>query len=620
MSTQTIPFHADIPARYTWNAPSVFQTAEAWEIEQKSIAADLPQLRQLAGRLADGPAVLAGALEAIETLLRRVGKVLTYASMAQAVDTTDQAAARMNGQAYALFAQVQAAMAFFDPELIAIGEPAVRQWIAAEPRLAHLTHHADNLFRKQAHVRSAEVEELLGMLGDPFANTGATMSMLTDADFQFRPAVGSDGQTHEVAQGALMGLLANPDREIRRTAWENYHDLYVTHKNTLASNLATSIKQNVFQMRARRHRSTLEAALFEPNVPVTVFHNLIATFRANLPTWQRYFAARNKALGVATLHPYDMWAPLSAQSPAIPYEQAVEMICAGLAPMGEEYVATVRRGCLEERWVDVYPCRGKAAGAFSDGRPGTHPFIMLSYNDNVFSLSTLAHELGHSMHSLLAWQTQPIIYSYYSLFVAEVASNFHQALVRAHLLEQNTDPAFQLSLIEEAMANFYRYFFIMPTLARFELAIHEREERGEGLTADDMMRLMADLFSEGFGDGVAVDRERVGIIWATFGHLYQDYYVYQYATGISGAHALARRILDGAPGAVDAYLDFLKAGASVYPLDALRRAGVDLTTPAAVEAAFEVLAGLVTRLEGLVGYTAHGDKLRFLRRSPRSVI
>ncbi|MCX6028969.1 MAG: oligoendopeptidase F [Chloroflexi bacterium] len=601
MSTQPIPSHADIPARYTWNAPSVFQTAEAWEIEQKSITADLPQLKRFAGHLADGPVILADALDAIETLLRRVGKVLVYASMAQAVDTTDQPAARMNGQAWALFAQVQAAMAFLDPELIALGEPAVRQWIAAEPRLAHLTHYADNLFRKQAHVRSAEVEELLGMLADPFSNAGATMSMLTDADFKFRPAVGSDGQPQEMTQGTLMGLLASPDREVRRTAWETYHDLYVAHKNALASNLATSIKQNVFQMRARRHNSTLEASLFEQNVPTEVFHNLLAAFRANLPTWQRYFAVRRKALGVATLQPYDMWAPLNTNAPPIPYEQAVEMICAGLAPMGEEYVATVRRGCLEDRWVDVYPCKGKAAGAFSSGWPGTHPFIMMSYNDNAFSLSTLAHELGHSMHSLLSWQNQPIIYSNYSLFVAEVASNFHQALVRAYLLEHNDDPAFQISLIEEAMANFYRYFFIMPTLARFELAIHEREERGEGLTADDMMRLMADLFSEGFGEGVQVDRERVGIIWATFGHLFQDYYVYQYATGISGAHALARRILDGAPGAVDAYLGFLKAGNSVYPLAALRRAGVDLTTPAPVEAAFAVLAGLVERLEGLVG-------------------
>jgi oligoendopeptidase F len=598
----------------------------------------LPTLKRFAGHLADGPATLANAFEAAEALLRRMGKVWVYAGMSQAVDTNDPAAVRMSGQAGALFAQVQASLAFMDPELLAIGEPTLRDWIAAEPRLAHLAHYADNLFRKQAHIRSAEVEELLGMLADPLSSVANTMSMLTDADFKFKPAVGSDGVESELTQGTLMKILASPDREARRTAWENYHDVYLAHKNALASNLATSIKANVLKMRARRHSSTLEASLFENNVPVEVFHNLIATFRANLPTWHRYFAVRRAALGVETLQPYDMWAPLrqaphspslrSGQAlrsgtsqgrllapaqtrrapadptnlPPIPYEQAVEWICTGLAPMGEEYVRTVRRGCLEDRWVDVYPCTGKQAGAFSGGWPGTYPFIMMSYNDNVFSLSTLAHELGHSMHSYFTWQNQPLVYCDYSTFVAEVASNFHQAMVRAHLLEHNPDPAFQVSLIEEAMANFFRYFFIMPTLARFELAIHEREERGEGLTADDMIALMADLFGEGFGDQVHVDRERVGIIWATFGHFYADYYVFQYATGISGAHALAGRILRGEPGAVDDYLGFLKAGSSLYPLDLLRQAGVDLTTPAPVEATFEVMAGLVERLGGLVGY------------------
>jgi oligoendopeptidase F len=250
--------------------------------------------------------------------------------------------------------------------------------------------------------------------------------------------------------------------------------------------------------------------------------------------------------------------------------------------------------------VDVYPNQGKRAGAFSSGSYGTFPFIMMSYADNLFSLSTLAHELGHSMHSFLARSHQPITYSRYSLFVAEVASNFHQAMVRAHLLATKTEPAFQISLIEEAMSNFHRYFFIMPTLARFELETHQRIERGEGLSSDDMIGLMADLFAEGYGGEMAVDREQVGITWATFGHLYTDYYVYQYATGISGANALAKGILSGKEGAVENYLSFLKAGGSMYPLDVLKMAGVDLTTPEPVEIAFGVLAELVERLEELV--------------------
>jgi oligoendopeptidase F len=598
--TTSVPARSAIAKEHTWNAESVFPVVADWEVELKRVLEDIPTVKRYEGQLTSAAAV-ASALEAASALRRRVDTLAVYAGMSYYVDTANNEAGERFGQAQGVAGQVYAAMAFIDPGLIALGEATLTEWIKAEPRLAVFGHYIRDLFRQQAHVRSAEVEELLGLLGEPFASVSTTANMLTDADMVFRDGQSTTGEPVTVAQGSLEDILAKPDREARRTAWESYTDEYLAHKNTLANNLATSIKQNLFQMRARRHTSTLGASLFTYNIPVEVFHNLIATFKKNLPTWHRYWHIRRQALGVQTLHPYDIWAPLTEQRPHVPYATAVDWICAGLAPLGQAYVAAVRAGCLEQRWVDVYPNQGKFSGAFSSGVQGTYPFILMSYTDDIFSLSTLAHELGHSLHSYLSWQTQPYVYAGYSLFVAEVASNFNQAMVRAHLLKTNPERDFQISVIEEAMNNIHRYFFIMPTLARFELECHERIERGQGLNADGMISLMADLFTEAYGGEMHVDRDRVGITWATFGHLYTDYYVYQYATGISGAMALSNRILSGEPGAAEAYLEFLKTGSALYPLDALKRAGVDLRTPAPVETAFGVLAGLVDKLEQLVG-------------------
>ncbi|MGD8969326.1 MAG: M3 family oligoendopeptidase, partial [Anaerolineae bacterium] len=336
------------------------------------------------------------------------------------------------------------------------------------------------------------------------------------------------------------------------------------------------------------------------NIPTEVFHNLIEVFRANLPTWHRYWRIRREALGLGELHVYDIQAPLTEAKPEVGYEQAVDWICEGMAPLGEAYVEAIRRGCTEGRWVDRARNRGKRQGAFSGGAYDTQPFIMMSYADDVFSLSTLAHELGHSMHSFLTRKNQPYVYGHYSMFVAEVASNFHQAMVRDYLFRTQEDADLQLALIEESMSNFHRYFFIMPTLARFELEMHQRVEQGAPVNARSMIDLTADLFREGYGDEVAFDRDRIGITWAQFGHMYMNFYVFQYATGISGAHALADRVLSGEAGAAEDYLGFLSAGSSVYPLDALKAAGVDLATPEPVERAFASLAEVVDRLEGLV--------------------
>ncbi len=602
MSHATVPPRSAIPVEYTWNATSVFPSHEAWEAALGHVAGQLPELQRFRGHLGDGPTSLAGWFEVVQGVLRTLGQVVVYAGLGHAVDTTDQEAAARHDRTRGLFARAMAATAFGDPEMIAIGFETLRRWIREEPRLAIYEHYIDRLERRHPHVRSAEVEELLGSVTDAFRTASAIHGILTDADLVFAPARASgEADPIEVAQGNLSALLTHPDREVRRTAWESYADAHLAHKHALANCLTAGVKQDVFLARARRYASSLEAALTPNHIPVEVFHNLIATYRRHLPTWHRYWKVRRRALGYDTLHVYDKGAPLVTRKPTVPFAQAVEWIAQGMQPLGDEYGNVMRRGLLEQRWVDLFPNKGKRAGAFSAGAPGTHPFIVMSYADDVFSMSTLAHELGHSMHSYYAWQTQPLVYARYPLFLAEVASNVNQALVRAHLLATQTERDLQIAVIEEAMANFHRYFLIMPTLARFELEIHERVERGQALTARSLMTLMADLFREPYGSEVVMDEERVGITWAQFPtHLYANFYVFQYATGIAGAHALADGVFAGKPGAAERYLSFLKAGGSRFPLDALALAGVDLASPEPVERAFGVLSQLVDRLETLL--------------------
>jgi oligoendopeptidase F len=600
MSSAPLPTRSEVDPRYTWNAESVFATVDDWSAELAALASEVAGLRQWQGHLADGPAVVADALSALDDFRLRIYKVFMYAMMGEAVDTTDQAATARVSEASSLVGQSMGAIAYVEPELLAIGLDQLRAWQAEEPRLRVYDHYLDDLFRRQAHVRSQEVEEVMGLAQDAFSGPYLTQSKLTDSDFRFAPATSAEGGEVELTQGTLDDILSSADREARRTAWQNYHDQYLAYKNTLAANLSTSIKQNVLQAQVRRYPSTLEMALFENNIPTEVFHNLLETFQRHCSVWERYWNVRRRALGVDTLHTYDIWAPLTAESPRVPYEQAVEWIAEALSPLGDAYVETLRRGCLEQRWVDVYPNKGKTSGAFSAGAQGTHPFIVMSYVNDAGSMGTLAHELGHSMHSYLTWETQPPVYADYSLFAAEVASNFNQAMMRAYLLQQDISRELKIAVIEEAMANFHRYFLEMPTLAMFEWEMHKRAEQGQGLTADSMIDYLADRFATAYGDEMQLDRQRDGIRWATFSHLYADYYVYQYATGISGANALARRVLSGESGAADAYLGFLKAGGSQYPLDALKAAGVDLSTPEPVEAAFAMLSDLIEQLDELV--------------------
>ena len=597
-----MPARSEVDRRFTWKSEAIFADADAWEAAVAGILAALPDLAEFKGHLSDSPDMLADWFEASEKVQRVMEKVRVYTNMEYSCDVGDQGAAARADRARSVSAQLHAAMSFAVPELIAIGFPKLHEWVASTPRLSHFDHHFERLEKLSSHVRPAEVEEVLAQVADPLNSALAVHGVFANTDMQFEPASGVDGP-EEVAQATIGALLTSADRETRRTAYENYADAHLAAKHALAANLAAGVKRDVFFARARRFSSSLEAALTPNHIPTDVFHNVIRTFRDNVGTWHRYWRLRQRALGQKPLKPYDTRAPLGSPI-AVPYEQSVEWIAAGVSPLGEEYVKVLRRGALEDRWVDIYPNRGKRMGAFSTGSPDTPPYIFMSYNNDIYSMSTLAHELGHSMHSYYGRRTQPFVYSNYGLFQAEVASNMHQALTRRHLLETNDDPNFQIAVIEEAMSNFHRYFFIMPSLARLELEIHERVERGGAITAGYLSNLMADLIGEVYGKEVDIsgaDRDRAGSTWAQFHtHLYSNFYVYQYATGIAGAHHLAERVAAGAPGAAESYIAFLRSAGSMYPLEGLRMAGVDMSSPEPVQAAFATMADYVGRLEKLL--------------------
>jgi oligoendopeptidase F len=604
-TTATLPKRSEVAREQTWALETVFASNAAWESGFSAAQDRLPGLEAYKGRLGESASTLLSGLKLRDDITRDVYKVELYASLRVAEDATNPASLAMLDRAQGLFATAGAAASYIDPEMLELEPATLERYMREESGLAEYAHYVERLKRRREHVRSAEVEEVLAMAGEPLGTPYAVFTALADADLKLGTIQDESGADVELGQGNLSYFTHSANRAIRQAAWETSADAYLSMKNTFAANYAGAVKSDVFNTRVHRYGSSLEAALAPEAIPHEVFYNLLDTVWKNLPVWQRYFRVRAKLLGVDKAASWDITeAPLKPKNAGpqrvIRFDEGVEMITETLAPLGEEYVGIVRQG-IKDRWVDYALNAGKVGGAFSSGMPGQHPFILMSWHDELGSVSTLTHELGHSLHSYYTWQTQPLIYSNYSMFVAEVASNMNQALMGAHLLETVDDPDFLITVIEERMGNNLRYLFTMPILAKFELDCHERVERGEALTAEGMIEKMAGLYAEAFGDSVELDRERQGITWARFPHLFANFYVFQYATGISAAAQLAAQVRAGGSEAAQRYIEFLKTGGSDYPVEALKKAGIDMSRPEPIQAAFDMLAGYVGRLEELVG-------------------
>lgn len=606
---------ADAPQRATWNHEAVFSDWDAFTSELNDLEKLAPKLREFEGRLTESAATLREWLRVSDNVSNRLGRALTYATMASSVDSTDSTAKAMDGKAMSVFSALAGATGFAEPELIAAltrESGLIETWIAEAPTLGEYEPYFRALIAKAPYRLSGEVETVLGNLSSALAAAPQTLNELASSDLRFPDACDSTGARHRVTQGTFGTHYSQEDRELRRTTWESFGDTYRAFQNTFAAGYLGVIKRSVFEAKTRGYDSVLHERLEPTGLPTQTFHLLIETFVENLPVWHRYWDVKRRLLGIDTMRPWDRWAPIAKNGPAVPYETAVEWIGTALSPMGDEYVDTLRRGALDERWVDWAPNTGKRQGAFSVAAyPNTYPFIMMTYTDTIGSMSTLAHELGHSMHHYLTAQNQPAVYNglagvWRSSSIAETASNFHQAMTRTWLRrEKGADEALMLAVIDEAMTNYHRYCFIMPTLARFELEVTRRAEAGEPLNAPILNEIMAGYFAEGYGESLVDDPQRSGITWAQFQHLYRPFYTFQYAIGISAASIAADRIYgDGsAPpdtGAVNRFVEMLKSGYRFPAIETFGIAGIDMTSKAPMESMFGRLASLVEQLEAMV--------------------
>ncbi|MFN3706270.1 MAG: oligoendopeptidase F [Thermoflexales bacterium] len=596
----TLPQRSEIPLEYTWDLESLYPNLEEWEAAFRRLESQLDLLQSYKGRLTESPAGLLAFLRLRDQLEAELSKIWNHAERAFDVDTTNQTNAARVARTQSLWARYAAATAFARPELLTLDAGQVAQFVAAESGLEVYRHFFDDLLRMKPHVRSAEVEEVVAQAGTVTSAPANIYAMLANADLRFADARDSKRRKHTVAQSTMDELLSSPDRALRKSAWESYADGFLSMKNTFAEVMAAKVKASVWRARAARFNSVLEASLAPANLTPAVYHNVIDACNRHLPIWHRYWDVRRRALKLNKMEVCDVFAPL-APPPRVTWQQAVQWLVEGLRLLGESYVADVQAGLTTERWVDALPNIGKRDGAYSSGGYGMKPFIFMSYSEQgLGSLSTLAHEVGHSMHTLLSCRHQPYVYSSHSTFVAEVASNFNQALLRAHLLNLELGKDFEIAVVQEAMDNFHRYLFLMPILSQFEHWMHTTIENGGALTADMMSEKMVELFRRGYGDAVQLDEPRVGVTWMQFVHFYADYYVWQYASGISAANALADQVLQDRSGeAANAFLRFLSSGSSRYPLELLAEAGVDMTRPEPLDRAFQVLERFVERFERL---------------------
>jgi len=597
---------AKVPDRYTWNLTDIYPTDAAWRVAKDRLQADVPRPGRFKGHLASSAVILADALDTLNALDKELSRLYVYASMLADQDTRDARHQGMRQEMVQLAASFAAAASYIEPEILRFPKGTVERFIASEPRLTIYRFYLEDIARRASHTLSDAEEKILADVGPLSGAPSNIFNILSNADFPYPAITLSDGRTAKVDQAGYNMLRARPNRTDRQKAMSAFFQALGGFSRTFGTTMNGEVQKVLFFSKARKYPSAVGAALDGPNLPVSVYTRLVEGVNRSLPTFHRYLRLRKRMMGVDELHYYDLYAPLVA-SANLEYgpEEAEKHILAAVAPLGSDYVSVVQRA-FNERWIDLFPNEGKRSGAYSNGGAyDVHPYMLINYNGKYDDMSTLAHELGHTMHSYYSNRTQPYALASYPTFVAEVASTFNEALLIDHMLEQIKDRNARLSILGNYLENIKATVFRQTQFAEFELRMHEMAERGEPVTGDALAKLYLGITQKYYGhdQGVCIVDDYVAHEWSFVPHFYRDFYVFQYATSFTASLALAEKVKAGGPGAREAtkrYLTFLSSGGSKYPIDLLKEAGVDMTTDEPLQLTLREMNRVMDEVEKLL--------------------
>ena len=595
MAEKRIPKRSEVAEEFKWHINDIYATDADFEKALDDAAKYPDILAGYAGKLSQSSAALLEYMKLDDEITVIAEDLGNYSSRKSDEDTTVSLYSGYCDRVNALFVAIGSAAAFAVPEIISVSDEDMERYYKEQPGLEHYRLALDRIRSKRAHILSPEEERIAAMAGEMASSPETIFSMLDNADIKFPDAVDKDGNKHQITHGSYIPLMQSEDRELRKSAFENLYGTYKSFENTYTAVLAAHLKTLAFNADVHKYENTLEAALDSTEVPSDVYYSLIDAVHANMDKMYRYVALRKKLLGVDELHYYDLYAPMVSNAEVkIPYEEAMNTVLEAVKPLGGEY-CEIMRGGFENGWVDVYENENKCSGAYSAGAR-VHPFVLLNHTDDLQSEFTIAHEMGHALHSYLSNKHQSVTYADYKIFVAEVASTFNESLLMQHLLKSTTDKRRRAYLINYFLEQFRTTLYRQTMFAEFELKINEMQARGEAVTSDALRSLYGELNDLYFGDGIVHDPE-IDSEWQRIPHFYYNYYVYQYATGFSAAIALSERVLNGGAKEAEEYLGFLKGGCSKTPIELLKGAGVDMTGKKAVNDALTLFGSLLDEME-----------------------